>query len=87
MAGVDVRGKFGFPDYCFGCVPRVRAAISRAVDHLVCGVHGVASSRRSFARFGLADDEEEAYDTEPLPIIGRCRALYPFEGERADKIR
>ena len=28
-----------------------------------------------------ADDEEEAFDSEPLPIIGRCRALYPFEGE------
>ena len=34
-----------------------------------------------------ADDEEEAYDPEPLPIIGRCRALYTFEGGRATKLR
>lgn len=26
------------------------------------------------------DDEEEFYDADPLPIIGRCRSLYPFEG-------
>ena len=26
------------------------------------------------------DDDEEFYDTDPLPIIGRCRAMYPFEG-------
>ncbi len=28
------------------------------------------------------DEEEEYFDTEPLPILGRCRALYPFEGEQ-----
>ena len=27
------------------------------------------------------DDDEEFYDTDPLPIIGRCRAMYPFEGK------
>ena len=27
------------------------------------------------------DDDEEFYDADPLPIIGRCRALYPFEGK------
>ena len=27
------------------------------------------------------DDDEEFYETEPLPILGRCKALYPFEGE------
>ena len=26
------------------------------------------------------DEEEEFYETEPLPILGRCRALYAFEG-------
>ena len=26
------------------------------------------------------DEEEEFYDADPLPIIGKCRALYPFEG-------
>ena len=32
-----------------------------------------------------ADDEEEAFDSDPLPIIGRCRALYPFEGEESER--
>ena len=27
------------------------------------------------------EDEEEFYDSEPLPILGRCKALYPFEGK------
>ena len=27
------------------------------------------------------DEDEEFYDTDPLPIIGRCRAMYPFEGK------
>ena len=27
------------------------------------------------------NDDEEFYDPEPLPILGRCKALYPFEGE------
>ena len=27
------------------------------------------------------DDEEEFYDSEPLPILGRCKSLYPFEGK------
>lgn len=26
-------------------------------------------------------EEEEFYDSEPLPILGRCKALYPFEGK------
>ena len=26
------------------------------------------------------EDEEEFYDSEPLPILGRCKSLYPFEG-------
>ena len=26
------------------------------------------------------DDDDEFYDADPLPIIGRCKALYPFEG-------
>ena len=26
------------------------------------------------------DDEEEFFEAETLPIIGRCHALYPFEG-------
>ena len=26
------------------------------------------------------DDEEEFFEAETLPIIGRCNALYPFEG-------
>ena len=33
------------------------------------------------------DEEEEYFDTEPLPILGRCKALYPFEGEIRYKIR
>jgi hypothetical protein len=28
------------------------------------------------------DEEEEFYETEPLPILGRCRALYAFEGNK-----
>jgi hypothetical protein len=27
------------------------------------------------------DEDEEFYDADPLPIVGRCRALYPFEGD------
>ena len=27
------------------------------------------------------EDEEEFYDSEPLPILGRCKSLYPFEGK------
>jgi hypothetical protein len=27
------------------------------------------------------EEDEEFYDSEPLPILGRCKALYPFEGE------
>ena len=30
------------------------------------------------------DDEEEFYDSEPLPILGRCKSLYPFEGKCFD---
>ena len=26
------------------------------------------------------EDEEEFFEAETLPIIGRCHALYPFEG-------
>ena len=26
------------------------------------------------------EGDDEFYDTEPLPILGRCKALYPFEG-------
>ncbi len=29
---------------------------------------------------GDDDDDEEFYEAEPLPILGRCKALYPFEG-------
>ena len=28
------------------------------------------------------DDEEEFFEAETLPIIGRCQSLYPFEGKR-----
>ena len=30
------------------------------------------------------EDEEEFYDSEPLPILGRCKSLYPFEGNGFD---
>ena len=30
------------------------------------------------------EDEEEFYDSEPLPILGRCKSLYPFEGKFID---
>jgi len=33
------------------------------------------------------DDDEEFYDADPLPIIGRCRALYPFEVTSEGSIR
>jgi hypothetical protein len=26
------------------------------------------------------DADDEFYDSEPLPVLGRCRALYTFEG-------
>lgn len=25
-------------------------------------------------------NEDEFFDAEPLPVLGRCKALYPFEG-------
>ena len=28
----------------------------------------------------IDEDEEEFFEAETLPIIGRCHALYPFEG-------
>ena len=31
------------------------------------------------------DDEEEFFEAETLPIIGRCRSLYPFEGNMNDQ--
>ena len=27
------------------------------------------------------DADDEFFDPEPLPILGRCKAMYPFEGE------
>lgn len=27
------------------------------------------------------DEDEEFYDADPLPIVGKCRALYSFEGK------
>jgi hypothetical protein len=33
------------------------------------------------------DEEEEFYDSEPLPILGRCRALYTFEVTSEGSIR
>ena len=32
------------------------------------------------------DDEEEFFEAETLPIIGRCQSLYPFEGNMNDQI-
>ena len=26
-------------------------------------------------------DDDEFYDVEPLPILGKCRGLYTFEGK------
>ena len=26
------------------------------------------------------EEEEEFFEAEPLPILGRCKALYTFEG-------
>ncbi len=28
-----------------------------------------------------ADDDDEYFEAEPLPILGKCKALYPFEGK------
>jgi len=33
------------------------------------------------------DDDEEFYDADPLPILGRCRALYSFEVTSEGSIR
>jgi len=33
------------------------------------------------------DEDEEFYDADPLPIVGRCRALYPFEVTSEGSIR
>jgi hypothetical protein len=33
------------------------------------------------------DDDEEFYDADPLPILGRCRALYHFEVTSEGSIR
>lgn len=30
------------------------------------------------------DDDDEYFEAEPLPILGKCKALYPFEGEFLD---
>ena len=27
------------------------------------------------------EEEEEFFEAEPLPILGRCKALYTFEGK------
>ena len=27
------------------------------------------------------DDEEEFFEPEPLPVLGRCTALYTFQGQ------
>lgn len=32
------------------------------------------------------DDDEEFYDADPLPILGRCRALYHFDGKTFFKL-
>jgi hypothetical protein len=33
------------------------------------------------------DEDEEFYDADPFPIVGRCRALYPFEVTSEGSIR
>ena len=37
-------------------------------------------SGRDLADEEEEDDDEEFYDADPLPILGRCKALYSFEG-------
>jgi len=34
-----------------------------------------------------ADDDDEYFEAEPLPILGKCKALYPFEVTSEGSIR
>ena len=44
-------------------------------SHLSLGPGGTLGDN-----FQDIDAEEEFFEPEPLPVLGRCRALYTFEG-------
>lgn len=45
------------------------------------GSGGVIRGGHASSSSEADQEEDEFFDTaEPLPILGRCKALYPFEG-------
>ena len=46
---------------------------------------GIGNSHLSLGALGEnfqdIDGDDEFYDAEPLPVLGKCKALYPFEGK------
>ena len=46
---------------------------------------GIGNSHLSLGALGEhfqdIDGDDEFYDPEPLPVLGKCKAIYPFEGE------
>ena len=45
---------------------------------------GIGNSHLSLGALGEhfqdIDGDDEFFDPEPLPVLGKCRAIYPFEG-------
>ena len=45
---------------------------------------GIGNSHLSLGALGEhfqdIDGDDEFFDPEPLPVLGKCKALYPFEG-------
>ena len=42
---------------------------------------GTTAGQHTSAEQAVDDDTDEFLDPEPLPILGRCKAMYPFEGQ------
>ena len=45
---------------------------------------GIGNSHLSLGALGEhfqdIDGDDEFFDPEPLPVLGKCKAIYPFEG-------
>ena len=48
-------------------------------SHLSLGPGGALGE--NFQEIDAEDAEEEFFEAEPLPVLGRCTALYTFQGE------
>ena len=67
---------FGDKSWCliFHCLSRSSNSPESGIgnSHLSLGALG--------EHFQDIDGDDEFYDPEPLPVLGKCKAIYPFEG-------